>query len=101
MKDKVALEQSRLNQRVGFEARMHRANAPSSTNALTSCAPDGAGYISNADRFHSDTSGEEYEKRLRDAERRKQIDENKRNQVYKHKRWRKKTRMRRRGEYSH
>jgi len=59
-KDKVALEKERINARVGLEARMHQANAPSSSAGLTACVEHGAGYLSNSDRFHSDTCGEEY-----------------------------------------
>ena len=59
-KDKVSLEKERINARVGLEARMHQANAPSSSAGLTSCVEHGAGYLSNADRFHSDTCGEEF-----------------------------------------
>lgn len=59
-KDKVALEKERIGARVGIEARMHQANAPSSSAGLTACVEGGAGYLSNSDRFHSDTCGEEY-----------------------------------------
>ena len=59
-KDKVALEQNRISQRVGIEARMHRQNAPASSAGLTACVHSGAGYLSNADRFHTDTCGEEF-----------------------------------------
>lgn len=59
--DKTATEKLRLEARVGWEARMHRANAPETTSGLTSCTPIGAGYINNSDRFHTDTVGEEKE----------------------------------------
>ena len=59
-KDKVALEQNRISQRVGLEARMHQQNAPASAAGLTACTQNGAGYLSNAERFHTDTCGEEY-----------------------------------------
>jgi hypothetical protein len=81
LNDKVALEQSRIRQRVGFEARMHKANAPETTDGLTSCAVNAAGYISNSDRFHSDTAGEEREMRLARLQRQKEIDSSKREQV--------------------
>lgn len=63
MKDKVALERSRLMVRSGWEARMHQKNAPETTSGLTSCRPGDEGYLSNADRFHSDTVGEQYRER--------------------------------------
>lgn len=50
--------------RVGHEAKMQRENAPESSAGLVSCVESGAGYLSNSDRFHSDTSGEEYEVRM-------------------------------------
>lgn len=82
LKDKVALEKSRINQRVGHEARMHQANAPTHTSGLTSCeSADAAGYITDANRFHSDTAGEEYLRRQADIERKKKIFENKRQQT--------------------
>jgi hypothetical protein len=62
-KDKVLLETQRINARVGFEARLHQANAPPNAAMLTSCPTTAAGYISNSDRFHSDTAGEERELR--------------------------------------
>jgi hypothetical protein len=62
-KDKVALERSRLMARAGWEARMHQKNAPETTAGLTSCRPGDEGYMSNADRFHSDTAGEALKER--------------------------------------
>ena len=59
MKDKVALERSRLMERSGWQARMHQKNAPETTAGLTSCRPGDEGYLSNSDRFHSDTVGEQ------------------------------------------
>lgn len=64
-RDKVALERSRLDARVGFEARMHQANAPATTAGLTQFVKGGAGWMSNADRFHTDTAGEEKLERLK------------------------------------
>jgi len=61
--DKVALERSRLMARSGWQARMHQKNAPETTAGLTSCRPNDEGYLSNADRFHSDVAGEEFELR--------------------------------------
>lgn len=83
MNDKVALEKNRIQNRVGFEARIHRANAPATTAGLTSCSTDGAGYMSSADRFHSDTSGEEFEHRQSNYQRQIRIQETKRAQVNK------------------
>ena len=75
MKDKVALEKGRLDQRVGFSARMNKLNAPATSSMLTSLKVGDAGYIANSDRFHTDTTGEfrqerehQYEKRTNAAE---------------------------------
>jgi len=67
MKDKVALERSRIMQRAGWEARMHQKNAPETTAGLTMCRPGDEGYMSNADRFHSDTVGEAYKERQEES----------------------------------
>lgn len=69
-KDKVALEKSRINQRTGWQARMHQLNAPAHSSGLTSCEENAVGYISNADRFHSDTAGEQLEIRQEEARKR-------------------------------
>merc|ERR1712065_58707 len=71
-KDKVLIEKGRINQRGGWEAKMQRENQPATSAGLTSCPEDAAGYISNMDRFHSDTAGEEYE--LRQEKLRKEKD---------------------------
>jgi hypothetical protein len=63
LRDKVALEKSRIDCRVGFAARMHQKNAPATSAMLTQFEKGGAGYISNSDRFHTDTSGEELQVR--------------------------------------
>ena len=42
-------------QRVGHEARMQRENAPSTSAGLTACMDGGAGYLADAERFHTDT----------------------------------------------
>lgn len=62
-KDKVALEKSRINQRTGWQARMHQLNAPETSAGLTSCREGDDGYLSNTDRFHSDVAGEEFDMR--------------------------------------
>jgi hypothetical protein len=80
-KDKVALEKERINARVGLEARMHQQNAPSSSAGLTSCVEHGAGYLSNSDRFHSDTCGEEYLLRQEKIRRAKETVEWRKKQV--------------------
>ena len=79
--DKVSLEKSRIDQRVGFEARIHQANAPKHSSQLTSCLSEGAGYISNADRFHCDTAGEEYATRQDAIQRKNRAIEFRRNQA--------------------
>jgi len=70
MKDKVALERSRLMERSGWQARMHQKNAPETTAGLTSCRPGDEGYLSNSDRFHSDTVGEQLLEREEEARKR-------------------------------
>jgi len=80
VKDKVALEKSRIDQRTGWQARMHRQNAPESSAMLTSCASGAAGYLSNSDRFHTDTVGEEYANRQENIQRKLKAAEFRRNQ---------------------
>jgi hypothetical protein len=72
LKDKVAIEKNRISQRVGHAARMQNANMPATSAGLTSLEPNGASYISNADRFHSDTAGEAYEERQKAIQKMKQ-----------------------------
>lgn len=60
---------------------MHNANAPENTSMLTSCKPGDAGYLSTSDRFHTDVAGEEMHMRNQNIERRKKIDDFKRNVV--------------------
>lgn len=81
VKDKTTLEKSRMSQRVGIQARIHQANAPPTSSGLVSCEQTGAGYLSNVDRFHSDTAGEEYLMRQQSIQKKQQITEYKRNQV--------------------
>eukprot|EP00981_Chlorochromonas_danica_P000414 scaffold96_cov167-Ochromonas_danica.AAC.21 len=83
MKDKVALERNRINQRVGWQARLHQANAPETSSMLTSCPVGGAGYLSNADRFHTDTVGEEYLQRQEQNRKKQAADEFRRNMTVK------------------
>jgi hypothetical protein len=51
---------------------MQNANMPATSAGLTSLEPTGASYISNADRFHSDTAGEAYEERQKSIQKMKQ-----------------------------
>lgn len=78
--DKVLLETRRINARVGHEARLHQANAPACSAMLTSCPTTAAGYISNSDRFHSDTAGEERESRQEIIHKKQRAIEFRRNQ---------------------
>lgn len=81
LKDKVSLERNRINQRVGWQARMHKANAPETSSLLTSCSTGAAGYISNSDRFHTDTVGEEYMIRQEHIKKKQAADDFRRNMV--------------------
>ena len=81
LKDKVALEKNRISQRVGFEARMHQQNAPETSALLTSCKSDAVGYLSNSDRFHTDTVGEEFARRQELIQKRYQSNDFRRNQA--------------------
>ena len=81
LKDKVSLEKNRIGERVGWQARMQQANAPATSALLTSCSTGAAGYMSNSDRFHTDTVGEEYAARQVQIERQKGVAEYRRNQV--------------------
>lgn len=83
MKDKSALERNRLNERAGWQARMHRQNAPEHTSLLTSCTQDAAGYLSNADRFHTDVAGEEYNVRQEQYKKKLAANEFRRNMTSK------------------
>lgn len=59
LKDKVALEKERLWKRNGLAAKMYRENAPKTSNGLITPEADAAGFLSDADRFHTDVCGEE------------------------------------------
>ena len=67
-----------IGERVGHAARLHQQNAPESSAGLTACSQDGAGYLANSNRFHTDTCGEEFALRQGGIERRRQVDELKR-----------------------
>ena len=79
----MALEKNRINQRVGWQARMHQQNAPETSALLTSCKSGAAGYLSNSERFHTDTVGEEYALRQEALQRKFQANEFRRNQAFK------------------
>ena len=64
LKDKVALEKDRLMKRSGRDAKMYRENAPDTSMGLTVPKANAAGFLADADRFHSDVAGEEYVKRV-------------------------------------
>jgi hypothetical protein len=68
----VLIEKGRIDQRVGWQAKLQRENAPATSAGLTTCPEGAAGYISNSDRFHSDTAGEEYDLRMEKLRREKQ-----------------------------
>ena len=70
-----------LLQRVGHEARMHRENAPETSAGLTACIDGGAGYLADADRFHTDTVGEEYQRRQEEIRKKERAIAFRRNQV--------------------
>lgn len=65
--DKASREKANLRARWGYEAKAYRANVPEggSSGWLTSCGADGAGFASDSDRFHSDTTGDEKQVRGR------------------------------------
>ena len=60
---------------------MHKQNAPETTALLTSCPANAAGYLSNADRFHTDTAGDEYEARLEQKRKQEAAKDFRRNMV--------------------
>ena len=68
-RDKVALEKDRLMKRTGLAARMHRENAPRTSDGLVVPEANAAGFCSDADRFHTDVAGEEFLKRRARYER--------------------------------
>ena len=60
---------------------MHQKNAPKTAAGLVSFEVGGAGYMSNSDRFHSDTAGEEFQQRQVDAKKRLDAIEYRRNKA--------------------
>ncbi|KAG5185296.1 hypothetical protein JKP88DRAFT_269660 [Tribonema minus] len=79
-KDKVALEKQRLFNRAGRAAREYRDNLPPEGVSLTEAHPGAAGFIADADRFHTDVVGEELVRRTAEHERRQQIVDHRRRQ---------------------
>jgi len=71
-KDKVLIEKGRIEQRTGWQAKLQRENAPKTSAGLTTLPEGSAGYISNMDRFHTDTAGEEYDQRMEALRREKE-----------------------------
>ena len=63
LKDKVALEKQRLMNRTGLAAKMYRENAPENPSELLTLQSNAAGFLADADRYHSDTAGEEFQAR--------------------------------------
>ena len=55
--------------RTGLAARMHRENAPRTSDGLVVPEANAAGFCSDADRFHTDVAGEEFLKRRARYER--------------------------------
>eukprot|EP00619_Florenciella_sp_RCC1007_P015042 CAMPEP_0205907354 /NCGR_PEP_ID=MMETSP1325-20131115/2496_1 /ASSEMBLY_ACC=CAM_ASM_000708 /TAXON_ID=236786 /ORGANISM="Florenciella sp., Strain RCC1007" /LENGTH=217 /DNA_ID=CAMNT_0053273445 /DNA_START=75 /DNA_END=728 /DNA_ORIENTATION=- len=76
LKDKVALEKDRLMKRSGLAAKQYRENAPKDSMGLTCPDSNAAGFLADADRFHSDVSGEELIHRQQVYERKQQVYEN-------------------------
>lgn len=72
-KDKVALEKQRLFNRAGRKAREYRDNLPPEGISLTEGHPGAAGYIADADRFHTDVVGDEMVRRKAEYERKQQV----------------------------
>ena len=60
---------------------MQRANAPETSAGLTSCGENGAGFLTDSDRFHSDTAGEEYQHRQDLLQKKQRAVEFRRNQA--------------------
>ena len=56
--DKVALEHDRLMKRTGLAAKIYRENAPETSDGLVVPLLTAAGFMADADRFHTDTAGE-------------------------------------------
>ena len=52
---------------------MYRENAPQNPSDLLVLQPNAAGFLADADRFHSDTAGEEYLERKAKYERKQDI----------------------------
>ena len=66
---------------VKCHARVNQHKAFNSSSNLTSCEAEGAGYMSNADRFLNNTAAEEYAARQEALRRKQNAIEFRRNQV--------------------
>ena len=66
---------------VKYHARVHQNKAFNSSLNLTSCEAEGAGYMSNADRFLNNTAAEEYAVRQEALRRKQNAIDFRRNQV--------------------
>mmetsp|Transcript_2966 Transcript_2966/g.5676 ORF Transcript_2966/g.5676 Transcript_2966/m.5676 type:complete len:231 (-) Transcript_2966:64-756(-) len=73
LKDKVALEKQRLMNRTGLAAKMYRENAPENPSDLLTLQSNAAGFLADADRYHSDTAGEEFQIRKKAYDRKQEI----------------------------
>ena len=49
--------------RTGLAAKMYRENAPENPSELLTLQSNAAGFLADADRYHSDTAGEEFQAR--------------------------------------
>ena len=72
---------SDLTCHTSHKARVHDNMTLKKTSNLTSCEAEGAGYMSNADRFLNNTAAEEYAGRQEALRRKQAAIEFKRNQV--------------------
>jgi len=68
-----------FTQRTGLAAKMYRENAPLNPSDLLVLQPNAAGFLADADRFHSDTAGEEFIDRKAKFDRKQEIYNNTRN----------------------
>jgi hypothetical protein len=68
-------------QRAGHQAKMYRENLPPEGVSLTEAHPGAVGFISDADRFHTDTVGEELQNRMAEHEKKLRATEFRRSQA--------------------
>lgn len=74
-------DESDAKYHTSHKARVHDNTTSKKTSNLTSCEAEGAGYMSNADRFLNNTAAEEYAARQEALRRKQAAIEFKRNQV--------------------